>query len=237
MQTSVTFKNIDPSDQLKDYVTSKLDRMDKLLDNPAEAQVVLSVEKIRHYTEIRLKGDRLNIVCREKASDMYSSIDLALDKLEKQLKKQKEKIKNHRPNKGADSVREMNPDMNPTAERLNIVCREKASDMYSSIDLALDKLEKQLKKQKEKIKNHRPNKGADSVREMNPDMNPTAEAAPDMPEIRIESIDYKPMDIEEAGMQLELTEDNFLVFTNSRTNQVNVIYRRKNGGLGLIEPL
>ncbi len=178
MQTSVTFKNIDPSDQLKDYVTSKLDRMDKLLDNPAEAQVVLSVEKIRHYTEIRLKGDRLNIVCREKASDMYSSIDLALDKLEKQLKKQKEKIKNHRPNKGADSVREMNPDMNPTAE-----------------------------------------------------------AAPDMPEIRIESIDYKPMDIEEAGMQLELTEDNFLVFTNSRTNQVNVIYRRKNGGLGLIEPL
>ena len=178
MQTSVTFKNIDPSDQLKDYVTSKLDRKDKLLDNPAEAQVVLSVEKIRHYTEIRLKGDRLNIVCREKASDMYSSIDLALDKLEKQLKKQKEKIKNHRPNKGADSVREMNPEVNPTAE-----------------------------------------------------------AAPDMPEIRIESIDYKPMDIEEAGMQLELTDDNFLVFTNSRTNQVNVIYRRKNGGLGLIEPL
>lgn len=178
MQTSVTFKNIDPSDPLKDYVTSKLDRMDKLLDNPAEAQVVLSVEKIRHYTEIRLKGDRLNIVCREKASDMYSSIDLALDKLEKQLKKQKEKIKNHRPNKGADSVREMNPEMNPTPE-----------------------------------------------------------AAPDMPEIRIESIDYKPMDIEEAGMQLELTDDNFLVFTNSRTNQVNVIYRRNNGGLGLIEPL
>lgn len=178
MQTSVTFKNIDPSDQLKEYVTNKLDRMDKLLDNPAEAQVVLSVEKIRHYTEIRLKGDRLNIVCREKASDMYSSIDLALDKLEKQLKKQKEKIKNHRPNKGADSVREMNPEVNPTAE-----------------------------------------------------------AAPDIPEIRIESIDYKPMDIEEAGMQLELTEDNFLVFTNSRTNQVNVIYRRKNGGLGLIEPL
>ena len=178
MQTSVTFKNIDPSDQLKEYVTNKLDRMDKLLDNPAEAQVVLSVEKIRHYTEIRLKGDRLNIVCREKASDMYSSIDLALDKLEKQLKKQKEKIKNHRPNKGADSVREMNQEVNPTAE-----------------------------------------------------------AAPDIPEIRIESIDYKPMDIEEAGMQLELTEDNFLVFTNSRTNQVNVIYRRKNGGLGLIEPL
>lgn len=174
MQTSVTFKNLEPSDSLKDYVTGKLNRLDKLLDNPAEAQVVLSVEKIRHYTEIRLKGDRLNIVCREKASDMYSSIDLALDKLEKQLKRQKEKIKNHRPNKGTDSVKEMNPAIEPANEA---------------------------------------------------------------PEIQIQSIEYKPMDIEEAGMQLELTSDNFLVFTNARTNRVNVLYRRKNGDLGLIEPL
>ncbi len=174
MQTSVTFKNLEPSDSLKDYVTNKLNRMDKLMDNTAEAQVVLSVEKIRHYTEIRLKGDRLNIVCREKASDMYSAIDLALDKLEKQLKKQKEKIKNHRQSKGGESVR---------------------------------------------------------------DMNPGAELEIETPEIHIQSIEYKPMDIEEASMQLELTSDNFLVFTNARTNRVNVLYRRKNGDLGLIEPL
>ncbi len=174
MQTSVTFKNLEPSDSLKDYVTNKLNRMDKLLDNPAEAQVVLSVEKIRHYTEIRLKGDRLNIVCREKASDMYSAIDLALDKLEKQLKKQKEKIKNYRQSKGGESVKDINPSAEPEIET---------------------------------------------------------------PEIHIQSIEYKPMDIEEASMQLELTSDNFLVFTNARTNRVNVLYRRKNGDLGLIEPL
>ena len=46
MQTSVTFKNLDPSDNLKTYVTDKLNRFDKLLDNPAEASVVLSVEKL-----------------------------------------------------------------------------------------------------------------------------------------------------------------------------------------------
>jgi putative sigma-54 modulation protein len=178
MQTSVTFKNLDPSDHLRDYVTGKLNRLDKLLDNPAEAQVVLSVEKIRHQTEIRLKGDRLNIVCREKSSDMYSSIDLALDKLEKQLKKQKEKIKSHRPGKGADSVKDMGPA---------------------------------------------------------PEASP--EASNETPEIRIQSIEYKPMDIEEAAMQLDLTSDNFLVFTNARSNRVNVIYKRKNGDLGLIEPL
>ena len=45
MQTSVTFKNLDPSENLKSYVTEKLDRFDRLLDNPAEANVVLSVEK------------------------------------------------------------------------------------------------------------------------------------------------------------------------------------------------
>jgi putative sigma-54 modulation protein len=48
MQTSVTFKNLDPSEHLKSYVMEKLDRFDRLLDNPAEANVVLSVEKFRH---------------------------------------------------------------------------------------------------------------------------------------------------------------------------------------------
>ena len=179
MQTSVTFKNLDPSDHLKDYVTTKLNRLDKLLDNPAEAQVVLSVEKIRHITEIRLSGDRLNIVCREKSNDMYSSIDLALDKLEKQLKKQKEKIKNHRPNNRNES---------------------KAGNM------------------------------AEPATPM-PEAQPSEE-----PRIQIESIEYKPMDVEEASMQIELIPDDFLVFTNARTNQVNVLYRRRDGDLGLIQP-
>ncbi|MCK5783138.1 MAG: ribosome-associated translation inhibitor RaiA, partial [Desulfobacterales bacterium] len=77
MQISVTFKNLDPSDHLKSYVQNKLNKLDKLLDNPAEANVVLSVEKIRHIAEIKITGDRLSINCREKTSDMYSSIDMA----------------------------------------------------------------------------------------------------------------------------------------------------------------
>ena len=186
MQTSVTFKNLEPSDQLKDYVTNKLNRMDKLLDNPAEAHVVLSVEKIRHYTEIRLKGDRLNIVCKEKSSDMHAAIDLALDKLEKQLKRQKGKIKNHRPSKGAESVRDMAPAPD-----------DEPAQFPENMQEAEEK---------------------------------------DMPEIRVQSIEYKPMDVEEASMQMELVSDNFLVFTNARTNRVNVLYRRKDGDFGLIEP-
>lgn len=177
MQTSVTFKNIDPSDHLKSYVTGKLDRLDKLLDNPAEAQVVLSVEKIRHIAEIRLTGDRLNIVCREKSNDMYSSIDLALDKLEKQLKKQKAKIKKHRHGgRGEERTRT----------------------------------------------------GAAMT---------AAEEEGPAPKVIVQNIEYKPMDVEEATMQMELVSDSFLVFRNARTNQINVLYRRNDGDLGLIQPL
>jgi len=177
MQISVTFKNLDPSDHLKSYVQNKLDKLDKLLDNPAEANVVLSVEKIRHIAEIKITGDRLSINCREKTSDMYSSIDMALDKLEKQIKKNKQKIKNHR--QGTRSE-----------------LREKQVLPEDSLSV------------------------------------PFA----DEPQIRVQNIDFKPMDVDEASMQMDLVDNNFIVFTNSRTNRVNVLYRRKDGDLGLIQP-
>jgi len=175
MQTSVTFKNIDPSDNLKAYVSDKLDRFDKLLDNPAEANVVLSVEKFRHIAEINISGDRLNINGKEETNDMYSAIDMTLDKLETQIKKSKEKIKKRRG--GAN---------------------HKAQEI---LDEDSDFLDEDAGEQ-----------------------------------IRIKNIDYKPMDIDEAIMQMDLVSNNFLVFTNARTDQVNVIYRRKNGQYGLIQP-
>ncbi len=176
MQISVTFKNLEPSDPLKSYVKNKLEKLDKLLDNPAEANVVLSVEKIHHITEIKLSGDRLNVNCREKTGDMYSSIDKALDKLEKQIKKSKEKLRKHR-----QSARSETREFKESFDRFS---------------------------EEETISG-----------------------------IVIQHIEYKPMDIEEATMQLELIPDNFLVFTNSRTNKVNVLYKRKDGDLGLIQPL
>ncbi len=55
-------------------------------------------------------------------------------------------------------------------------------------------------------------------------------------EIKIRNIEYKPMDIEEAVLQMDLIEDNFLVFTNARSDQINVLYRRRDGHYGLIQP-
>ena len=175
MQTSVTFKNLDPSEPLKAYVGEKLNRFDKYLYNPAEANVVLSVEKFRHMAEINIIGDRLNINGKEETDDMYSAIDMVLDKLEKQIKKNKQKIRKHR--SGA----------------------------------------------KGRPKDY-PGEDTEFI-----DENPAGE-------ILVRNIEYKPMDVEEAIMQMNLVNDSFLVFTNSRTDKVNVLYSRKDGHYGLIQP-
>lgn len=174
MQTSVTFKNLDPSDHIKSYVSDKLNRFDKYLYNPAEANVVLSVEKFRHIAEINIIGDRLNINGKEETEDMYSAIDITLDKLEKQIKKNKEKVRERRTGKG------------------------KAKETL--IDEAI-------------------------VIEEDPEK-----------QVIVKHIDYKPMDTDEAIMQMELANGNFLVFSNARSGLINVIYRRKDGNYGLIQP-
>jgi putative sigma-54 modulation protein len=175
MQTSVTFKNLDPSDNLKSYVGDKLDRFDKFLDNPAEANVVLAVEKFRHIAEINISGDRLSINGKEETVDMYSAIDMVLDKLEKQIKKSKEKIR----------------------ERRSASKNRNRSPLNEAGILPDEDTERQIK---------------------------------------IKNIEYKPMDIEEAVLQMDLIEDNFLVFTNAISDQINVLYRRRDGHYGLIQP-
>lgn len=96
MNSSITFKNIDSSDALKDYVEKKLSKLDKFFDKYAEARVVFSVEKDNHIAEISVVSSKLNLKAKEKSDDMYSSIDLVMDKLKIQLSKFKEKVQSHR---------------------------------------------------------------------------------------------------------------------------------------------
>ena len=73
MNTSVRFKNLEPSDALKSYVREKLDRMEKYFNGPAEASVVLSIEKFRHSAEINITGDRLAINGKEETEEIVFS--------------------------------------------------------------------------------------------------------------------------------------------------------------------
>lgn len=172
MNTSVRFKNLESSDALKSYVSEKLDRMDKYFNGPAEANVVLAIEKFRHSAEINIIGDRLTINGKEVTEEMYSAIDMVLDKLEVQIKKSKQKSRDYRI-KGKTGARPL----------------EQAVDDGATL-----------------------------------------------PRVRIHHIEYKPMDVDEAVMQMDLIKDNFLVFTNARTDTVNVLFRQKDGNYGLIQP-
>jgi putative sigma-54 modulation protein len=175
MQTNVMFKNLDHSEDLKSYVQGKLDRFDKLLDNPAMATVVLSMQKFRRIAEINISGDRLNIKGKEETEDIYSAIDNVLDKLQKQIKKNKQKTRTHR------GVR------NEKVQTIPV--EETASDTFEPKE-----------------------------------------------QVSVSNIDYKPMGVEEAIMQMDIVTNDFLVFTNAKTDRVNVLYRRKDGGYGLIQP-
>lgn len=96
MQLTVTFKNLDPSESIKTYLQDKLDRLDKLLYKPGTADAVLKAEKVRSIIEINLLADRLDIHAKEENSDMFAAIDLVIDKVKRQLVKNKEKIQEHR---------------------------------------------------------------------------------------------------------------------------------------------
>src|SRR5688572_11963944 len=97
MKLSVTFRHMKPSDPIREYAEDRMDKITKLIDRGGEAQVVLSVEKHLHVAHIELLTEgALRIRSIEKTEDMYGSIDTAVDKIVRQVKRYREKIKSHR---------------------------------------------------------------------------------------------------------------------------------------------
>ncbi|SMD12824.1 SSU ribosomal protein S30P /sigma 54 modulation protein [Desulfocicer vacuolatum DSM 3385] len=96
MKIAVTFKNINSSDALKSHIHKKFDRLDKMLDTPAEAQVVLSVEKLRNIADINLNCDKIKIHAKEETeNNMYAAIDALSDNVKLQIRKHKDKQRLH----------------------------------------------------------------------------------------------------------------------------------------------
>ena len=96
MQISITFKNIDSSDALKSHIHEKFNRLDKMLDSPADAHFVLSVEKLRNIIDINLHCDKIKIHAKEETeNNMYSAIDILSDNVKLQIRKYKDKQRNH----------------------------------------------------------------------------------------------------------------------------------------------
>ncbi|HJQ74823.1 MAG TPA: ribosome-associated translation inhibitor RaiA [Gaiellaceae bacterium] len=180
MQILVTFRHVDPTPALKAYAEEKLERVKKYLRRPVDAHVILSVSKERHVAEITLHSDHTTLFAEDTTHDLYSAIDLAIDKLEHQAQKLHEKRRHH---KGGNA---------PALD---------ASAVTSSV-LAADR------------------------------RGPTG--SPEV--IRTDRLPAKPMSVDEAVSQLAASSDEFLVFVNASNEQIAVLYRRKDGNFGLIEP-
>ena len=171
MRFIITGRNIDVTDGLRSAVEEKLGKLDRFFAPETEVNVTLSVEKERQKIEVTIpvKG---NIIRSEQVS----------------------------------------------------------SDMYVSIDLVEEVIERQLKKYKNKIVDKHHNEAAFAKEYVENEYEPTDEVKI----IRTKRFGIKPMDPEEACVQMELLGHNFYVFFNSETEEVNVVYKRKGNTYGLI---
>jgi ribosomal subunit interface protein len=176
MKITVSGKNIDVTDALRDTVERKLSKLDKYFNPDVETQVTLSVQKNRHIIEVTIPFDGVILRGEEATEDMYTSIDKVLDKLEKQISKHKTRLE-----------------------------RKVKDNSFKGFSVP-----------------------AGDVTEDEEQYNPTI--------VRTKRFAIKPMPVDEAVLQMDLLGHSFFVFLNAETEEVNVVYKRKDGRYGLIEP-
>ena len=177
MQISFTFRNTEAANGLKDYVTKKISKLEKYVDNPVEARVILSVEKYRNVAEINLLMAKVTTINgKEEAKEMIPAIDAVIDKIERQLKKHKEKIRNHKDSSSKG-----------IAEGLSAVSDEGIEE-----------------------------EGSFKV-------------------VEVRKVVLNPMSVDDAIMRMEESNNQFIVFRDSNSENVSVVYRRDDGNYELIE--
>jgi putative sigma-54 modulation protein len=197
MQTQFVFRHMDSSDAVRNYAEERLSKIKRYFSDPLKVSCVFSVEKINHIAQFDVTlRNGLTLHSSEQTESMYSSIDLALAKMERQVRRYKDRITNHKPHKG------------------------RAARVRQSV-LSGETFEQ-----------------VDSLTEAEPRPTPTAatekpgEPAPRL--VREQEFRAETLSVQDAIMQLNLAHRQFLVFTNTETADINVIYRMGDD-YGLIE--
>ncbi len=179
MNLQITGKRVDVTDAMKIYVEKKINKISKKLKDVQGVVVTLRIERYHHIAEITITADHLTIRGEGNTADMYSSVDAACSKIEKQVRKYRSRIQSRRTAR-PDKVREAMM----TVYDHRAMAREQDSRIVISVD----------------------------------------------------RIPVKPMALEEAVMEMDLMNQDFLVFKNAESDDINVIYHRRDGNIGLIEP-
>ena len=175
MRIKITGRNIELTEGLKAAVEDKLNKLEKYFTPDTEVNVTLSVEKERQKVEVTIPMKGSYIRSEQVSSDMYVSIDLVEEIIERQLRKYKTKL---------------------------------------------------IAKQQ----------GGHDFRQEFIESDTSAAESDEIEIVRTKRFGIKPMFPEDACIQMELLGHNFFVFSNAETDEVNVVYKRKDGSFGLIEP-
>ncbi|MGI9861397.1 ribosome-associated translation inhibitor RaiA [Moorella naiadis] len=173
MELVIRGKNLPVTDALRQYVAKRLSKIERYLDGVAEIQVNLALAREKHVVEVTIPMNGYLLRGEEATGDMYGSVDLVVEKLEKQIAKYKTRLSKKL--------------KNGTLKELAAEHQEVAAD-------------------------------------------------PEPRLIRTKRFAIKPMPVEEAILQMNLLGHSFFVFSNAETEEVNVLYRRRDGNYGLIEP-
>ncbi|MBA2664592.1 MAG: ribosome-associated translation inhibitor RaiA [Bradymonadaceae bacterium] len=238
MNANVSFRHMESSPSLRSYATKKLEHIcEKYVQGKVDASVVMSVEKFWHIADFTLQIKNLTVKGTERSEDMYSSIDLALDKIEKQLRRHKDRLRDHNPSNGASRLFKMGViSTGPSLDEESEFDGEFADD-FELYPGPTEGLEISAAGQAS-VANGAPTNGAPTHGiefNGNGEVLTTASGSP-VRLLRNSQYEARPMTIDEAALQLDLLQERqFFVFTNAATNSINVIYRRDDSNLGLIE--
>ena len=173
MRYTITGKNMNVTPGLREDVIKKIGKLERYFNDDTEAVITLSVEKERQKIEVTIPVKGTIIRAEQVSDDMYVSIDLVEEIIERQLKRYKTKI----------------------------VDKKQSAVAFSDLFI-----------------------------------NEEEDAEEEIQIKKVKKFAIKPMDPEEACLQMELLGHNFFVFLNSQTEAVNVVYRRNDKSYGLIEP-
>ncbi|NMO20248.1 ribosome hibernation-promoting factor, HPF/YfiA family [Pyxidicoccus fallax] len=212
MQFNITFRQFGASDSLKEYAREKVERVNRLLDRAGEAHVVLYLERHLHHADITIHSGAWVLRGREKSDDMYASIDLAMDKIERQLRRYRDKLKTHH---GRERVHHRQDLVN------QLKVRHAVFEMQDAEELATLAA------------------GEPPALAAVPEPKPAAAPTPVPPSARVvraTHLTIKPLSVDEAVMQMNLMNNDFYVFHNVASDALCIVYRRKDGQYGLIEP-
>lgn len=191
----VTGRDVLVTEAMKTYAIDKVSKIERFSKRIIDVQVTMDIQKLDHRVDIVLKVDHIKIKSQASSTDMYASIDRAVEKIERQLRRYKKRIQEH------------------TAKALNVVDLKvnvlKRPEEEELIDI---NMEIEEANERELLERYTPHEIVSQ-----------------------ETRPLKTLGLEEAVMKMELSGDSFLIFRSEEDRKLKVIYRRTDSNLGIIE--